>query len=309
MDGNVSDPTPRTMAARRGADEATPAFGDRLRRLRDRRALRQSDLATALHGQFARSTLANIESGREAPSPRLWEALQQAFPDDVPDLEESYAAARRRLPSGREGPSSRKRHTDGSEGSYPFGGPFVIERRDFALIFRESREPEEVMQIIEMRACQDGVSSFVTKMWATRQEGFRANPEMLWGGEIVDAEHVDHDGRTFVMREISFGRALQRGDRHTFALRSWVERMPLPDTGIDISPTYPTTLIALHLAFLGPPPASVWAYGPVADESLSPAEASEPGARPAQRYGEGRYSVTFEHPELGESYGVDWSWT
>lgn len=50
-------------------------FGAALRGLRKKRGLRQADLAAALDHQFARSTLANVEAGREAPSRRVWEAF------------------------------------------------------------------------------------------------------------------------------------------------------------------------------------------------------------------------------------------
>jgi transcriptional regulator with XRE-family HTH domain len=293
----------------RGEQEAAfneQTFGELLRQLRQRHGLRQTDLVARLPGRFSRSTVANVESGREAPSPRLWDAVQQTFPDDVPTLEQSYVAARRRVATGHEGAVSRR--SDRWESEYPLGGPLVIERRDVAAVFRESRAPEEMLQVIDIRARQDGVSSFVMKMWATQQEGFRTTPEVLWGGEVVDAEHVDRDGRTFLMREISFGRALQRGERHTFAVRSWVERMPTPETGIVVSPTHPTGVVAVHLAFLGGQPAAVWAYGPVADDSLSPTSASDPGAIPTEFHGSGRHSVVFERPEPGESYGVEWSW-
>lgn len=287
----------------------TDTFGDLLRLLRERHGLRQTDLVSRIPGHFARSTIANVESGREAPSPRLWEALEKAFPDDALELEVSYLAARARVDAGRSHNDVSRGHADRWDREYPLGGALVIERRDVALIFRESRTPEEVLQVIDVRARADGVTSFVIKMWSTQQEGFRASPEMLWGGEVVDAVHVDHDGRTFLMREVAFGRALHRGERHTFALRSWVERSPEVETGVDISPAHPTGLIALHVAFLGPQPTSVWAYGPVADDALAPATATEPGALPTQVHGDGRHSAVFDRPDPGESYGIDWSWS
>jgi transcriptional regulator with XRE-family HTH domain len=283
-------------------------FGEDLHQLRARYQLRQSDLVTRLGGAFARSTIANVECGREAPSVRLWEALGEAFPDDVELLEPSYSAARRRVESGRVDRPRSGREPDQWDREYPLGGPLVVERRDFAAVFRESRAPEEILQVVDVRARQDGVSSFVSKMWATQQEGFRASAEVLWGGDIVESEHVDRDGRTFVLFEVAFGRSLHRGERHSFALRSWVDRSPNPDTGIDVAPALPTAVVAVHVAFLGPQPSSVWAYGPVADESLSPKSAAEPGARPTEQHGVGRHSAVFEHPEPGESYGLDWTW-
>jgi transcriptional regulator with XRE-family HTH domain len=284
------------------------SFGEELRGLRERHGLRQTDLVAIIPGHFARSTIANVESGREAPTPRLWEALETAFPDDTPRLEKSYAAARHHVESSRGVIGVSRNHADWWDRDFPLGGALVIDRRDVVVVFRESRAPEEVLQVIEVRARQDGVSSFRTKMWATQQEGFRARPEMLWGGEIVDSEYADHDGRTFLMREISFGRPLQRGERHTFALRSWVERALLPETGLELSPTHPTAFVGLHVAFLGAQPTSVWAYGPVPDEALAPTSAAEPGAMPTQRHGGGRHSAVFDRPEPGETYGIDWRW-
>jgi transcriptional regulator with XRE-family HTH domain len=285
------------------------AFGEMLSELRRSHGLRQSDLVARLTGQFARSTIANVESGREAPSPRLWEALCEAFPDDVDALEDTYLEARRQV-GARKGDPLSNGHLAARSGEVvrPLGGVFTVERRVIAYVFRESRAPEEILEFFQVQARQDAVSSYVTKMWATHNEGFRIDPEMLWGGRLVDNEHVDRDGHTFVLREVQFGRPLQHGERHSFAIRSWVEHDADPDTGIDVTPTTPTVRIAIHLAFLGSLPTSVWAYGPVADASLYPRSADEPGARPPLDNGDGRYSVVFERPELGESYGIDWSW-
>jgi transcriptional regulator with XRE-family HTH domain len=281
-------------------------FGEQLRLVRERHGLRQSDLVALFHDTFARSTIANVESGREAPSPRLWTALREAFPAEAESLEESYLAARRNVGSSRSGthPASRS----GSESAA--SGTFVVERRDIALVFREAQVPEEILEVYHLQARQDGASSLVCKMWATQHEGFRLSPEVLWGGHIVEAEHVDRDGHTFVLREVTFGRTLRRGDRHAFALRSWVERAPSPpETGIDVSPKHPTLVLGVHLAFLDRQPSSVWTYGPVADEALSPSSAGAPGARPAATFGVGHYTAEFDSPQVGESYGVDWSWS
>lgn len=279
-------------------------FGDQLRLVRERRGLRQSDLVALLHDAFARSTIANVESGREPPSPRLWTALLEALPDEAAGLQESYLAARRHVGGSRLGPHSPAHATEPAA-----SGAFVVESRDIALVFREARVPEEIVEIYHLLARQDGASSFVSKMWATQHEGFRLSAEVLWGGHIIEEEHVDRDGHTFVLREVEFGRVLERGDRHAFALRSWVERAPSPpETGLDVSPKHPTLVVGVHLAFLDRQPASVWTYGPVADESLSPTSADAPGARPAATFGAGHYTAVFDSPQVGESYGVDWSW-
>jgi transcriptional regulator with XRE-family HTH domain len=281
------------------------SFGEQLRLLRERRGLRQTDLVASLSGQFARSTIANVEAGREPPSPRLWRALSEAFPEDVEVMTDSYLHARSRLGSSR---NTHLANPDSRPDDLRWEGPFVIERRDVTAVFRESRAPEEVLQVVTLRARLAGVSSFVTKMWSTRHEGFRVSPEVLWGGALVQQEQIDRDGHTFVMEQVDFGRELERGETHSFAVRSWVERAPMPDTGLDVSPAHPTMVIAVHVAFMSQTPASVWAYGPIADESLSPSSASAPDARPTRQHGAGLHSVVFERPAPGESFGIDWSW-
>lgn len=49
--------------------------------------MRQQDLVDALDRVIARSTLANVEVGRENPSARLWAAINDKLPEWVPQLE------------------------------------------------------------------------------------------------------------------------------------------------------------------------------------------------------------------------------
>ena len=285
-------------------------FGSELRALRKRHNLRQADLAARLRGGFARSTVANVEAGREAPSERMWKALSDAFPDDVARLEPSYLEARRLHSRGRHDPLLERDHHDHQPGSddAPLGGSLVIERRDITFVFRQSTSPEEIIEVFEVRSRQEGLACFAVKMRATNQEGFRLEPEVLWGGRLIDTEHVDRQGYTFVLREIEFGRPLGLGERHCFAIRSWVAHDSDPDMGVDVTPSQPTCLLGLHLAFLARKPAVVWAYGPVPDEAVFPNAPDDPAAMAPDIHGDGHYSATFSRPEIGECFGIEWRW-
>jgi transcriptional regulator with XRE-family HTH domain len=117
-------------------------FGDALRRVRAAHGLRQRDLVHELDGQFARSTLANVESGREPPSPRLMALLLERFPQHGDELGPLYEASRVALSArllSRE-PSLTADHSDTA--SMRLGGPFVIEQYNLVYVFRESRSPE-----------------------------------------------------------------------------------------------------------------------------------------------------------------------
>lgn len=279
-------------------------FGSGLRNLRKQRGLRQIDLVAALDGQFARSTIANIEAGREPPSPRFWEALCAAFPTHVEDLTPLYDNCRRKMdrPNDRPDPSTTK-----APAPQALGGPFAIDRLDLAYTFRESRAPEEFIEVRTVRALRDRADRYLLKMRADNSEGFRITPETLWGGHIVDTQVQDRGGGTVTVRDFRFDHLLSRGQRHTFAMRTWIEKDPNPDTSIDVSVTLPTEIVAVHVNFEGPKPVKVWRHGPVADEYLIPASGIDPHARSLRGH-DGHYSSLFARPEPGTYFGIGWAW-
>lgn len=284
------------------------AFSAALKQLRRLHGLRQVDLVEALGGDFSRSTIANVECGRELPSPRFWEALQAVYPDETALMAEDYLAARARVGtgSGRGRPGSRTGPAPIEE-ELRLGGPFVIERLDLVYVFRESRSPEEVLEVRSLRATRNGADSYVLKVVADN-EGFRTAPEILWGGSITEESARDVAGKTLLIRRVAFEPALRRGMRHVFALRSWVDRDPFPDVAIECKFTLPADTLGIHAAFLGSKPTSVWRFGPLHDEATRPDSARHADAKALPLVNNGNYSATFDHPAIGLVLGIGWSW-
>lgn len=278
-------------------------FGKALRDLRMSRGWRQQDLVDKLGGAFARSTLANVEAGREFPSERLWHALLAAVPDSMPVLEPLYTQARQAL-----GRKSERTEEPGEVSNHRLGGPFVIERLRYVYIFRESRSPEEVIETRRVRATKSGADSFGLKNSTILTGGFRAEAEALWGGALLSEELLSTDHRTVYLRRFAFGRRLRRGQIHEFAMRSWTARDPKPGTHVIFDLTLPADLVSIHLNFLGSSrPKSVGRIGPLADAIYSEHQARRPGEE-VLAYAPGRYEAEFTKPELGLTYGLTWTW-
>ena len=282
-------------------------FGPELVALRQRHHLTQQGLVDSLADEFARSTIANIERGREAPTPRLWAAIRASFPQDVAVLAPAYQQARRRMhrPASAAPPTSGTRRQRGSvpKVSSP---EVVIESRHVAAVFRTHPAPEELIQTIHLRSRWQDVTAFPLTVKATHTEGFRIDSEVLWGGRLADIECVDRAGATLVLRSIEFDHPLQRGEHHSVALRSWIESDPDPEPGIDVTITTPCKFLAIHLAFLGPAPDAVWAWGPLLDDALAPRSPTDPHALAPESTADGRYSAIFVRPDLGHVCGVEW---
>lgn len=279
-------------------------FGTCLRTLRLARGWRQQDLVEALEGGIARSTLANVESGREPPTPRLWLLLETHLPDWTPSLTECYRAAREAVDRSR-----RDAHPSGESpgGGHVLGGPFVVEQFQLALVFRHSRSPEEVIEVRRVRATRSGADAYGLKFERVHQEGFRAETEALWGGSLESDEVVDVDGRTLHLRRVRFSRTLRRGQTHEFALRSWVQQDPEPGTYVNVAFPIPASAVALHLNFLGPEkPHECWHYGPLADEALLPEQAPLDTLLTPSPGGTVSHHLTGLEP--GASYGIAWRW-
>lgn len=277
-------------------------FGGALRDFRRAQGLTQQGLADALGGAFARSTLANIEAGRELPSPRLWDSLVRALPSSEAALGPAYEHVRRVVaqPVAQGRPSL--------SGSATLGGPFTVDRLELAYVFRESRTPEEILETRTVRSLADGADNYVLKVKAQASTAFSASAEVLWGGHISESERRDPTGQVIYLRRLQFDRKLRKGERHSFALRSWIERDPEPDTSVAVLLTIPADVVAIHLAFLGSRPKSLWRYDRVTDEALAPRSANEPFAEPVALGPDGHCSAIFRRPPLGVEFGIGWAW-
>lgn len=268
-------------------------FGAELKRLRAAAGLRQQDLSARLGGAFARSTLANVESGRERPSVRLWQALQDTFPEWTDSLAPAYAGLR-----------------PDPEGAPPamgeLGGPFTLEEVSYVYTFRDHRAPEEIIEVRRVRALRDGAAGYGLK-FSTDSAAFEMETEALWGGYLDTSLRINGSGDTLYLTRFAFDRTLRRGDHHSFAVRSWITRDEDPDTAVTMGFTLPVGRATIHLNFLGPTvPASSWSFGPLADELLIPTHPED--GTPVAPLPNHSLSVSFPRPVPGSLYGVAWAW-
>lgn len=264
-----------------------------LRSLREEHRLRQQDLATLLG--VGRSTLANYEAGRERPSARFWLRLQARLPEWIDSLEPAYLAS---------APTAMKARPEPVQPL--LGGPYVIERLTVAYEFQESRAPSEIVEYRRVRAAKSGATGYGLMMRHLGSPGFQIEQEALWGGRLTDGEVVDGAGQTLISRRFEFNRTLRRGQRHEFALRSWVERDPEPCDAISVTFTLPVESAEVRVNFRGPRPECLWSYGPVVDDEVTP---TEPDGCPEVDLDEsGGAGVVFNQLDSGPVYGLRWRW-
>jgi DNA-binding XRE family transcriptional regulator len=290
-------------------------FGVLLRELRRARGWRQQDLADALAGGFARSTLANVEAGRERPSARLWQLLREHIPAWEPQLAAAYKEVAGELrtgsPSDRAGlqasPRRQPAATPGSKDAGTLGGPFALERLTLAYTFRHSRAPEEIVEIRRVRALQDGASRYGLKLTRVDSPEFTVDEEALFGGSLSTGVHHRTRRGTIYLRRFDFDRILAKGDVHEFGVRSWVAQDPDPDTAVQMDFTMPVESASIHLNFYGPVrPAEVWTFGPIADDELTPTTSD--GGESTSINLAGTVSMHLDQPQVGPVYGIAWRW-
>ena len=275
-------------------------FGALLRRLRKQAEWRQLDLAD--HLGLGRSTIANLESGRERPGATVWQAIQERLPDWAHELERAYGEARR---------APVNAPTKASKRDQPFvpfkGGPFTIESVKYVYLFEESRSPGEILEVRRVRAAEQGADCYGLLLTHTGSTGFQVDQQALWGGSLHDSTHETEEGRTLLWRRFDFDRRLRIGQRHEFALRTWVEQDPDPQTNIGFDLSIPAREVSIHLGFHGSVrPKRAWAYGPLTD-----AEADDPPAEGRKKLRvapDGSVVARFRKPEVGPTYGLVWEW-
>lgn len=284
------------------------SFGLTLRQLRIARGWRQEDLAQALDGAVARSTIANVETGRESPTPRLWALLGTHVPEWSDDLRPAFDVERAKVnavSTSESGTGTRSGAVVESADEAPLlGGPFVVERLDLVYNFEESRAPSEIVEVRTVRATRAGAAGYGLSLRLTESPNFTVDESALWGGYIIESRHDHLPDKTLYWRRFEFGRTLRREHRHDFAVRSWVETDPDPDTAVCLDFTIPAEEVNIHLNFNGSErPTDVWSYGPLHDVRLIPKTPSMGG--PVGLSPGGTASAAFQ-PQSGPMYGVAW---
>lgn len=251
--------------------------------------MRQQDLVEVLDHVIARSTLANVEVGRENASARFWAAIETHLPDWVAPLEPWFLAA----------------HRPGGDPPFELSGNYEIMSATYAYTFRDHRAPEEIIQVRQVRSLSDGNDGYGLQL-GNRSGNFDLDTEPLWGGWIEQHQRYQEDEISALLTRFHFDRTLRRGDIHDFAIRSWV-REDEPDNAVTVRFTRPTRNVHLSLNFLGPQPQLVWTF---AQE-----EASAPRPQtPAQRSDvvtaspNGTYFMRVEKPRLGRDFAITWQW-
>jgi transcriptional regulator with XRE-family HTH domain len=287
-------------------------FGAALQELRQAAGWRQQDLVDRFGGAIARSTLANVEAGRQPPSERFWDLLSAAVPEWVPHLERSFRRVREEVDARGRKPTQAALLSSFAAGARddPLGGPFIVESVRYVYVFRHSRSPEEIIVTRRVRAVRAGATGYGVRLQHTRSPDFSLDQEALWGGYLADHKVVDGDGRAAHLRRFEFGRALRRGERHEFGLRSWVANDPEPSSAVAFDLTIPARTVDIDLLFAGPAvPIQAWTYVEGSDgpgEDVSPIDPDDPAWVPVAA--DGHVHAHWPHPQLGPVYGIAWAW-
>lgn len=275
-------------------------FGSELKRLRMERNWRQRDLVDALDGQMARSTLANVEAGRERPTVRLWTLIGRYLPDWRAELEPSYLSARALQPQAH---AARPAMHNGEP--HPGGGPFLVESLQFVHTFGPGRSPVEIIEVRRVRALQTGVREYGLVFTDALEEA--RTVEALWGGYLTGPRYVETDHEVQHLRQFRFGRRLRRGETHDFALRAVVAPVLEPESEVRFRVALPTEYAAIHLNFTGSErPVELWSWGPATDADISHDPARD--GRLLTPSAGGNISARFARPVQGAHYGISWEW-
>lgn len=266
-------------------DESIPVpAGALLRALRAEDGLRQRDVASRLG--VSRSTLANIEAGREPVSGAMLLKVVSAYPHWRVSIE-----------AGEHRPSV-----------VGLNASLVIEELTIAYVFLESHSPSEILQIRRVRALRSGISHYALGLRRTDQGTFTLDTQVLWGGRLNERQaDPDQEGR--VLRVVEFPRTLRSGEVHEFAMRSWLERDDDPGTEVRLTVTTRTKVARIHLACHGAANiVDAWKFGPIPDPGTDGLPADSPDVEKIDLIASTPVTVTFRVPECGPTYGVGWSW-
>lgn len=286
------------------------SFGSELRRRRVAAGLRQVDLVEALGGSIARSTLANVEVGREPPTERLWGALLAHRPEWARELANLYETARRDTTRVRH--ANRRSPAPTLPLDSDMDGSFLIQSVNYTYVFGHSRAPEEILEVRRVTALTSGVHSYALRFAHNNSTALDLTQEALWGGQLGDHEIQRDDGTTVWLRRFDFDRRLRKGQTHEFALRSWIAADAEPEHAVCFDLTVPAREVTINLLFNGPhPPQEVWSYE-ARPEVANPTE-DEPPTHPDDPSWlypdeDGRVHCRWRAPDLGVTHGVAWSW-
>ncbi|GAB4006368.1 helix-turn-helix transcriptional regulator [Nocardioides ultimimeridianus] len=274
-------------------------FAPVLRDLRHSAGLTQEGLIEALDGEFARSTLANIEAGREVPSVRFFRAVSGRFPEWRSSLSEPFGHAREQV--GRRSRTGRdpQRTVLG-----PLGGRAVVEHLCSTYVFDDGPGPVEVVETRRIRAASSGVTGYVARF--ITGPGFEAEHDVT-GGELRAIDRVADRVGTTVLCHIAFESPLLRGETHELTTRSVVRggHHDAATTAL-LVPDTTTGDAEVRLRFGGRLPDAVDAFGPVADRSLLDAPQELVRFRPLDVADV--VTTRFADPAVGLVYGVRWTW-
>lgn len=244
--------------------------------------LTQLDVAGRLG--ISRSTLANIEAGRE----QLSFSLRSRVIAEFPEWQESVSTGRY-LPSITADNNS-----------------IAVVELQLAYLFSESRSPSEILEVRRVRALRAGVQHYVMGLHRTDRQELSLDTEVLWGGWVTD-EATSRDSH--VRRVVTFPRELRRGEVHEFALRSWLERDGDPDTEIRFEMTTATEVAHIHLSCLGTPQiAKAWTFGPLQRPGPGPIAEASRHSRPVAVLPGRPLTVSFTAPQVYSKYGIAWQW-
>lgn len=231
-----------------------------------------------------RSTLANVEAGRQRLSGRLRQRILEEFPSWISSVD-----------TGRYNPAR--------------GGTNAgLEVLDLTIsyVFLHSLSPSEIIQVRRVRALRSGVRSYALGLRRDDGQPIRVETQELWGGTLREELIHDSSDRLSVFE---FPRPLNVDAVHEFAMRSWLEQDADPCTEVRLGVTMPVRRAAIHVASHGPHGiAQAWRLGPAADLPIEDIAPDSPLAGPLAVSAKSVTSAVFKDLPPGMHCGLGWRW-